>query len=111
MLHHVVMFWIIENHDELKYDMDIQNSYLLTDGPWYNTYICKKLHGKLFEDLLHMLELTGITSCVLLINMKESINNLAVMMASVLGIVHYQQLQQQKHYNRSIKPYFLLFVG
>ena len=21
----------------------------MTGGPWYNTYICKKLHGKLFE--------------------------------------------------------------
>ena len=49
MLHHVGMLWIIENHEELKYDMDIQNSDLLTGGPWYNTYICKKLHGKLFE--------------------------------------------------------------
>ena len=26
MLHHVGMLWIIENHEELKYDMDIQNS-------------------------------------------------------------------------------------
>ena len=26
MLHHVGMLWIIENYEELKYDMDIQNS-------------------------------------------------------------------------------------
>ena len=25
MLHHVGMLWIIENNEELKYDMDIQN--------------------------------------------------------------------------------------
>ena len=25
MLHHVDMLWIVENHEELKYDMDIQN--------------------------------------------------------------------------------------
>ena len=25
MLHHVGMLWIIENYEELKYDMDIQN--------------------------------------------------------------------------------------
>ena len=49
MLHHVGMIWIIENHEDLKYDMDIQNSDCITGGPWYNTYICKKLHGKLFE--------------------------------------------------------------
>ena len=35
MLHHVGMLWIIENHEELKYDMDIQDSYWLTGGPWY----------------------------------------------------------------------------
>ena len=52
MLHHVGMLWIIENHEELKYDMDIQNSDWLTGGPWYNTSICKKLHGKLFEGFI-----------------------------------------------------------
>ena len=28
-----------------------QNSEWITCDPWYNTYICKKLHGKLFEEL------------------------------------------------------------
>ena len=49
MLHHVGMLWIIENHEQLKYDMDIHNSDWMTRGPWYNTSICNKLHGKLFE--------------------------------------------------------------
>ena len=49
MLHHVGMIWIIENYEDLKYDMEIQNSDRMTGGPWYNTYICKKLYGKLFE--------------------------------------------------------------
>ena len=49
MLHHVGMLWIIENCEQLQYDMDIQNSYWITGVPWYNTYICKKLRGKLFE--------------------------------------------------------------
>ena len=49
MLHHVGMIWIIENHEDLKYDMEIQNSDWMTYGPCYNTYICKKLHGKVFE--------------------------------------------------------------
>ena len=39
MLHHVGMIWIIENHEDLKYDMEIQNSYYITGGPWYNTSI------------------------------------------------------------------------
>ena len=29
--------------------MNIQNSDCMTGGPWYNTYICKKLHEKLFD--------------------------------------------------------------
>ena len=49
MLHHVDMIWIIENHEELKYDMELQNLDCMIGGPWYNTSICKKLHGKLFE--------------------------------------------------------------
>ena len=48
-LHHVGILWIIENNKELKHEMDIQNSYLLTSGPWYNPSICKKLNEKLFE--------------------------------------------------------------
>ena len=32
--------------------MDILNSYWLTGGPWYNTSICKKLNGKLFEGFI-----------------------------------------------------------
>ena len=46
------MLWIIENHEELKYDMDVQNSDWLKGGPWYNTYICNKLYGRLFEGFI-----------------------------------------------------------
>ena len=52
MLHHVGMLWIIENDEQLKYDMDIQSSDWLTGGPWYNTYICKKLHENCLRYLL-----------------------------------------------------------
>ena len=33
ILHHVGMIWIIENHEDLKYAMDIQNSDWMTGGP------------------------------------------------------------------------------
>ena len=46
-LHHFGMLWTIENHEQLKYDMDIQNSDRLTGAPWYNISICKKLHEKI----------------------------------------------------------------
>ena len=52
MLHHVGMIWIIENQEELKYDMDILNSDWLLGRPRYNTSICKKLLGKLFEGFI-----------------------------------------------------------
>ena len=48
----MLLLWIIENYKQLKYDMDIQNSDWLTGGPWYNTYICNKLYGKLFEGFI-----------------------------------------------------------
>ena len=52
MLHHVGMLWIIENHEQLKYDIDIENSDWMTGGLWYNTSICKKLHGIVLWGLL-----------------------------------------------------------
>ena len=35
------MLCIIETLEQLQYDMDKYNSYWMTGGPWYNTYICK----------------------------------------------------------------------
>ena len=52
MLQHVDMLWIIETHEQLQYDMDEQNSEWMTGGPWYNTSICKKLHGNVFEGFI-----------------------------------------------------------
>ena len=52
MLHYVGMLWIIETHEQLKYDTEKHNSEWMTSGPWYNTSICKKLHGKLFEGFI-----------------------------------------------------------
>ena len=65
----------------------------MTGGPWYKKYICKKLHW----DLLEMKELIDIISCVLLMHMKKRINNV-VMMAAAVGVAHYHQVQQQKHW-------------
>ena len=52
MLHHVGMLWIIETHEKLQFDIDKNNSEWMTGGPWYNTYICKKLHGNVFEGFI-----------------------------------------------------------
>ena len=52
MLQHVGTLWIIENNEELKYDMDMQNSDWFRGSPWYNTSICKKLYGSFLMSLL-----------------------------------------------------------
>ena len=52
MLHHFGMIWMIENHEDLKYDMVLKHSDWMTGGPWYKTCICKKLHGKVFEGFI-----------------------------------------------------------
>ena len=51
MLHHVGILWIIETYEQLQYDMNKHNPEWMTDGPWYNTSICKKLYGKMFKVL------------------------------------------------------------
>ena len=52
MLHHVGMIWIIETYEQLQYDTEKPNSEWTTGGPLYNTSICKKLHGKVFEGFI-----------------------------------------------------------
>ena len=37
----------------MKYEIDKNNHQdWLNKGPWYNTYICLKLHGSMFEDFI-----------------------------------------------------------
>ena len=53
ILHHVGMSWTISSKDEMKYEIDESNNQdWLNKGPWYNKYICPRLHGGLFEDFI-----------------------------------------------------------
>ena len=53
ILHYVGMSWIIISNDETKYEMDKSNHHdWLNKGPWYNTAICSRFHGSLFEDFI-----------------------------------------------------------
>ena len=52
LLHHVGMSWIIETHKRLKYDIYQRNQDWTTGGPWYNTSICQKIHGIVFEEFI-----------------------------------------------------------
>ena len=53
ILHDVGVSWIIISNDEMKYEIDeINHQYWLNKGPSYNTAICSRLHGSLFEYLI-----------------------------------------------------------
>ena len=52
VLHHVGMLFIIETNEQIKYDMDKHNSDWMTGGPWYNTYISKKINENIFETFI-----------------------------------------------------------
>ena len=48
--HHVGMSWIICSNEGIKYEIDKSNHQdWLNKGPLYNTDICSRLHGSLFE--------------------------------------------------------------
>ena len=47
----VGMSWIISSNDEIKYEIGESNHQSwLNKFPWYNTAICSRLHGIIFED-------------------------------------------------------------
>ena len=53
ILYHVGMSWIICSNEEIKYEMEESNhTDCLNKVPWYNTAICSRLHGSLFEDFI-----------------------------------------------------------
>ena len=55
ILYHVGMSWIICPNNEILYETEENNHPgWFNKGSWYNTYICSKLHGKVFEDFIKM---------------------------------------------------------
>ena len=52
LLHNFGVSWIIETHEQLKYDMGKHNPDWIKGGPWYNTYICKKYMEQCLKNLL-----------------------------------------------------------
>ena len=96
MLDHVGMIWIIETHEQLQYDMDEQNSKWMTGSTWYNTSICEKLHGKLFEVFI-INERTDRYNIMCSIDANEKLIHKNIIMESVVVVIHYHQIQQQNH--------------
>ena len=52
LLHHVGLSWIISSKKQMKYEIEENNSDWLNGGPGYNTSICSKLHGTLFDGFI-----------------------------------------------------------
>ena len=53
VLHHVGLSWMISSNKKIKYDTK-ENNYpdWLNKCPRYNTTICFKLHGTVFDDFI-----------------------------------------------------------
>ena len=87
ILFHVGMSCIISSNDEMKYEIDkINYQYFLNKGPWYNTDICSRLHGIMFEDFItHARTDRYNLMCSLVLHDKNY--HLMNIMIAVLGIV------------------------
>ena len=81
--------------------MDKHNSYWITGGPWYNTFICKNYMENCLKNLLEMQELTDIISFVVLMNMIKGIHQ-NMMMREVVVAIQYHLIKQQKNYFQSV---------
>ena len=82
----------------------------VSGGPWYNTYICKELHGKLFEVFIRNSRIYRY-KIMCSIDAHEKLIRQNMIMEAAVGFVHYHQIQQQKHWFRSVQPYISLVVG
>ena len=97
IFYYVGMSWIISSNEEMKYEMDENNhQYFLNKGPWYNTSICLRLHGILFEDFItHAISDRYNLMCSLVAHDKNY--QLMKITKAVLWKGQYLKMQQQKH--------------
>ena len=49
VLQHVGLSWIIQSNQKLNYDPQRHCNSWMINFPWYNTMICSRLHGLLYE--------------------------------------------------------------
>ena len=110
MSHHLGMLWIIETHEHLQYDVDKHNSEWMSGGPWYNTSICKKLHGNLLEEFIRNSR-TDRYNIMCSVDAHKKLIHQNIMMEAAVVVIHYHQIQQQKNYFFLVQPYILLVVG
>ena len=74
VLHNVGMLWISCSNEKIKYEIDKSNHInWLNKCPWYNTDICSKLHGIMFEDFItHSMTDKYNLMCSIVVNDKKT---------------------------------------
>ena len=70
VLHHAGLSWITESNQQLEYNIDEHNPDWSTNGTWYNSFFCKKIHGKVFEKYIRN-AITGRYNIMCYINAHE----------------------------------------
>ena len=88
VLKHVGTSWIIETNKHLVCDMEKHNPDWVTIGPWYNTFISKKLHGKVFEELINNSR-TDIYNLMCSIDAHKKIIHQNMMMEASVMVIQY----------------------
>ena len=68
----------------------------MTGGTWYNTYICKKLHGNVFEQFIRNSR-TDRYNIMCDIDSHEKLIHQNMIMESAVVFIHYHKIQQQKY--------------
>ena len=90
--------------------MDKNISYWMTSGPWYNTYICEKVHENVFEKFIRNAR-TDRYNIMCYIDSHETIMHQTMMIKSVVVVIRYHQIQQQNHSFLSMQTYISFVVG
>ena len=81
----------------MKYEIDKCNhQYWLNKGPWYDTAICSRLHGSLFEDFITHAR-TGRYNLMCYLVAQDKKYQLIKMIKAVSDIGYYLNMLQQKH--------------
>ena len=87
VLNHVGMTRTFKTSKHLEYDMK-KNLDCMTGVPWNNTYICKRLHGKVFEEFI-MNAITDRYNIMCFIDAHEKIIHQNMMTVAAVVFVQY----------------------
>ena len=88
VLRHVGMSWIIETNKHLEYNMEKKDSDWIIGGPSYNTFICKNLYRKVFEEFI-MNAITDRYNIMCFIDAHEKIIHQNMMTVAAVVFVQY----------------------